>query len=164
MTRIVVGVDGSAGAALALEHAAEEARLRHAILEVVHVRPLHRPASPFAHGLSADLVAGDLYAQMVEREREERERYAERSRQQGETLLSDAVESLPHDQPKVETTLLFDRRPARRLVDLIHERDDCALFVVGSRGRGELTGLLLGSVSQACVNHAGVPVTVVPTD
>lgn len=164
MTRIVVGVDGSPGAVLALEHAAEEARLRHAILEVVHVRPLHQAASPFAHGLSADLVTGDLYAQMVAREREEREHHETQSRQQGETLLADAVDALPPDQPKVETTLLFDRRPARRLVDLVHDRDDCALLVVGSRGRGELTGLLLGSVSQACVNHAGVPVTVVPTD
>lgn len=162
MSRVIVGIDGSEGSMRALDHAAEEARLRQAVLEVVYVHALPTSRSPFAHGLTAEVVSADVYAQMVEHDREEREELEERHRQFGERLLSDAAARLS-DDGKVETTLLFDRRPARRLLDVVRDRPDATLLVVGSRGRGELTGLLLGSVSQACVNHAPVPVTVVPT-
>ena len=159
MTRIVVGIDGSPGAATALAHAADEARLRDAVLEVVHITPPPPATSPFVHGLSAEVMSADMYADMVRIDREHHDELEEQARQQGERLLADAVEDL---DVKVETTLLFDRRPARRLVDLVGDRRDAVLLVVGSRGRGELSGLLLGSVSQACVTHAPVPVTVVP--
>jgi nucleotide-binding universal stress UspA family protein len=36
------------------------------------------------------------------------------------------------------------------------------LLVVGSRGHGTMTGMLLGSVSHQCVQHAPCPVVVVP--
>lgn len=164
MGRVVVGIDGSEGASEALAFAAEEARMRGASLEVVYVHALGSLGSPFARGLSAEVVSGDVYAQMVARDQEERDQFEERARQFGERLLADAVDGLDTDGLTVETTLLFDRRPAKRLVGLAHERGDVDLLVVGSRGRGELTGRLLGSVSQAVVNHARVPVTVIRSD
>lgn len=163
MGRIVVGIDGSKGAQAALAFAATEARMREDTLEVVYVHSLPAFASPFAHGLSAEVVSGDLYADMVMHDQEDREVAEQQARQFGERLLSDAVEQVDTAGVTVERTLLFDRRPARRLVSLANDRKDADLLVVGSRGRGELTGLLLGSVSQACVGNARMPVTVVPT-
>jgi nucleotide-binding universal stress UspA family protein len=43
---------------------------------------------------------------------------------------------------------------------LLHESRDAQMLVVGSRGHGGFVGLLLGSVSSACAEHASCPVLV----
>ena len=45
---------------------------------------------------------------------------------------------------------------------LIERSSEARLLVIGSRGLGSIKGLLLGSVSQRCVQLARCPVTVVP--
>jgi len=49
--------------------------------------------------------------------------------------------------------------PAQALLEAAAGAD---LLIVGSRGRGGFTGLLLGSVSQQCAQHATCPVVLVP--
>jgi nucleotide-binding universal stress UspA family protein len=55
----------------------------------------------------------------------------------------------------------LEASPAEGLIELSR---DAGLLVVGSRGRSDLKGRLLGSVSQQCVHHAPVAVVVVPSD
>lgn len=49
--------------------------------------------------------------------------------------------------------------PVRVLIDAAQS---AALLVVGSRGLGGFSGLLLGSVSQGLMHHAPCPVVIVP--
>lgn len=159
MGRVIVGVDGSDGAVRALEFALEEARLRSARLQVVYVQPPTDAPAPLS---TAEYVDPGSFRTMAAHEADQREVMQQRARTRGEKVLRDVLAKVDVGDVPVEQTLLFDHRPARELVDLA-KGDDVDLLVVGSRGRGELTGLLLGSVSQACVTHARTPVTVVPS-
>ncbi len=75
-----------------------------------------------------------------------------------------------HDQLVADTAELVEAHPGitvqYRAVhgsaakSLIALAKDARLLVVGSRGRGGLVGMLLGSVSEQCVRHAACPVLV----
>ncbi len=63
--------------------------------------------------------------------------------------------SLP---PERIVTSVVEGQPAQRLVDASKRSD---VLVVGSRGHGGFSGLLLGSVSAHCVHQAHCPVIVI---
>ncbi|WP_343602552.1 universal stress protein [Mycobacterium sp.] len=75
------------------------------------------------------------------------------------TTLEEAVAEVLGDPPPVPITVSAVRgRPAEVVIEASQSAD---LLVVGTRGRGAFTGMLLGSVSQHCVQHAACPVVVV---
>jgi nucleotide-binding universal stress UspA family protein len=133
--RIVVGVDGSGSSQDALQWAVDEARRRHATLEVVHAWR----AVPIADYFFTEQVPGGS------------SRYAQK-------LLDEAVEAVDTTEITVEKKLKTGGAAAA----LIHEARDADLLVVGSRGHGGFGGLLLGSVSQQAAHHAPCPVVIVP--
>lgn len=76
-----------------------------------------------------------------------------------ERVLREAVEDVRRDQPAADVETRVVEGPAGRvLVELSATAD---VLVVGSRGLGGFSGLVLGSVSQQCVHHARCPVTVI---
>jgi nucleotide-binding universal stress UspA family protein len=141
--RIVVGVDGSDGARRALEWAVGEARLRGARLLAIHtwhIPPLVTGAGPFdpPSALDADTL----------------ERVETSAHELLERELAAADTSGVEVDKRVET-----RNPADALLDAARDAD---LLVVGTRGHGGFSGLLLGSVSQQVSHHAPCPVVIVP--
>jgi nucleotide-binding universal stress UspA family protein len=77
----------------------------------------------------------------------------------GRQLLRQTVAEAASGHPTVRVNeIVMEGGAARSLLEVA---DGADLLVVGSRGRGGFTGLLLGSVSQQCVHHATCPVVVV---
>jgi len=136
--RIVVGVDDSRGARAALGWALDEARRHGAQVVLLHAYLLE----------VAWIDKADI------------ERWSETERQAAESALSQIAEKLQVPAGVELAVRVVEGNPVNVLIDASRDAD---LLVVGSRGRGGLTGLLLGSVSQRCVERAHCPVVVVPT-
>ncbi|MER7418506.1 universal stress protein [Micromonospora peucetia] len=134
---VLVGVDGSESAELAVGYAADEAVRRGDGLVLVHVQP------PDGDRRGPDEVTETQAAGHAE----------------SAELLATAAAAVRGSHPGlvVEGRLLQAPKAEQALVEA---SGDAALVVVGSRGRGGFTGLLLGSVSQALVQHARCPVLV----
>jgi len=167
VAKIVVGVDASPCALQALTWAADEARLRLATLEVVHAYHGQALAAPLYFPSQEALPGGATGGQRPPEERlaessEQRAEFQAAVRRQAEDLLDGLVGELREsiEDVDVQRTVLEGRNPAEALVEL---SDDADLLVVGSRGRGGFSSLLLGSVSHAVVLHARCPVVVIPS-
>jgi nucleotide-binding universal stress UspA family protein len=162
---IVVGVDASPHARRALAWAAAEARLRQAVLQVVHAYHAKNLAAPVyfgsQHTWDASVGAAGESPPELTASMQRREAFEEAVRGQAEELLEALLGELGEKVRGVEVrqTVVEDRHPAEALVQLSVDAD---LLVVGSRGRGGFSELLLGSVSHAAVLHAVCPVVVVP--
>jgi nucleotide-binding universal stress UspA family protein len=139
MRRIVVGVDGSSTSREALAWAVREARTNGGRVEAVHAWNVPAPAM-YPYGAIA-----------IEHD----ETYAKRSRDILDQVV-DGTDTRGLEEP-VER-IVAQGGPAQVLLEVAKGAD---LLVVGSRGLGGFTGLLLGSVGSQCVHHAHCPVLVV---
>jgi nucleotide-binding universal stress UspA family protein len=165
--RIVVGVDASPYAKRALAWAAAEAGLRQAVLQVVHAYHAKNLAAPVYFGSqhtrdAAVGAAGEPSQPELTASVHRRKAFEEAVRSQADELLEALLGELGETVSGIEVqqTVVEDRHPAEALVQLSVDAD---LLVVGSRGRGGFSELLLGSVSHAAVLHAVCPVVVVPS-
>jgi nucleotide-binding universal stress UspA family protein len=131
---VLLGVDGSPASEAATALAFDEASRRGVGLRALHV-------------WSDVAVFPVLGMDWHDREREGREILAER--------LAGWQEQYPDVQVE---RLLFCDKPSHWL---LKESERAQLVVVGSRGRGGFTGMLLGSVGSAVAQSAKVPVIVV---
>jgi nucleotide-binding universal stress UspA family protein len=142
MSTIVVGVDGSVGSAEALKFAIAEARLRKAKLKVVTAWTLTYVAAPI--GMMAPID----------------EALIPELQNNAKAVLDKAVaDALGPEPDLVIEKAVLEGTPAQVLVDAAQGAD---LLVVGTRGHGGFTGLLLGSVSQQTAHHAPCPIVIVP--
>lgn len=136
---IVVGVDGSATSDQAVLWAAEQARLENRALTLVH-------------GVGVGSTA------MLNQPGGDRAMVLEYMRQDGVTALEEARRLVEKKAPDVEVhehLALIDPR-----LVLLELADEAAMVVLGSRGRGPVRSLLLGSVGLAVSQHATCPVVV----
>lgn len=141
MNVIVVGVDESEGAKEALRFALEEARLRTAKLRAVHAWHV---------GYVGAGAEGFYGAPGAERDE---------LRGAAEAVLEATVREAIPDTGGAEVEQRVVEGSAGAV--LVEESRDADLLVVGSRGRGGFTELLLGSVSQQVAHHADCPVVIV---
>ena len=141
---IVVGVEDSASARAALRWALDEARLRGA-----RVRAVHAWRPPLEHWPEAyAAVSGLTDAELTEPLRRLHEDQLAR-------VVREEVEHAP--DVEIEQELVVGTATAA----LCERSEDADLLVVGSRGRGGFSELLLGSVSHQCAQHAPCPVVIV---
>lgn len=136
---IVVGVDGSGSSSDAIRWAVGEARFRKTKVEAVYAWQ-----SPLVMGLQ--YIPPDLI------DPEALDRHA---RDIVEAAVAE-VDDLPDDIEIAARAI--EGPPAGVLIDASR---DAELLVLGSRGRGGFSELLLGSVGQQCVHHAVCPVVIV---
>ena len=64
-------------------------------------------------------------------------------------------------QAKYSVFIETKGKPGEVICNLVKEKN-AVLVVMGSRGLGTIRRTILGSVSQYCLDHAHIPVTVIP--
>ena len=142
---ILVPIDGSAHANRAVDFASDLASKYDAKIVLLHAInfPLGRlPDELHQYAVSEHLDGPGEVEAVVNKMLESAETRA----------MNAGVEELAHNSHTGD--------PAQVILDAVTSFD-ADLIVMGSRGLGELKGLLVGSVSDKVLHHAEVPVTIV---
>jgi nucleotide-binding universal stress UspA family protein len=143
---ILAAIDGSAHGARALAEAIDLAQTHNAALTVMTCVP-----DPSVWLVTGGAYGGQLNYEAItaETEREYRE------------LLERSVAEVPEDLPV--TKILAHGRPGERILEQVQTAGH-DLVVMGSRGRGQMRSLLLGSVSHHVLNASPAAVLIVHAD
>lgn len=134
--RIVVGIDGSQTSAAALDYACRRAEATGETVVAIHGWKVRAPSTDVWNSTARSIDTADR-----------------------ELLLAESVAGVRADHPDVR--LEQEAVPVAPDKCLVDASASASLVVVGSRGRGFFSGMLLGSVSQAVLHRATCPVAVV---
>lgn len=137
--RIVVGLDGSEASRQALDWAIDQADKERRPLTLVHALG----GTPPAYTDAAIALPQQAYGAL---------------RAKGQDLLDAARARVSERAQGVDVDELLDFVDPREL--LLEAGSGAAMLVVGSRGRGPIRSLLLGSVGVALARHASCPVII----
>jgi nucleotide-binding universal stress UspA family protein len=132
--RILVGVDGSASSIGALRRGAIMADALGAQLEAMMV--WEYPSVMLSYEPAAQWSPESDSRQVLEKA---------------------VTKAFPHGRPPGLTITWRVGSPAKTLIE---ESKNAAMLVLGGRGHGGFAGLLLGSVSSTCAEHAHCPVLI----
>jgi nucleotide-binding universal stress UspA family protein len=135
--RILVAMDKTPAAAFALRHVIPYAVEQRSHLTLLSVAP-DPPSWVAAAGVSPQQLADQMETEVARH-------------------LREVVATLP--QGLSVTTLLRHGDPAEEILALLRE-ERFDMLCMGARGRGRVSGALLGSVSTAVLHHSPVPVIV----
>jgi nucleotide-binding universal stress UspA family protein len=141
-TQILLAIDGSDESKLATQAATELSRETGSEVHLVYVLP-----SP------AQLIGHHLYRE------ETRESLIAGAERDAETFLKEQAEKIRSDGGKVADTHLRSGEPDKEILRAA-EAFGVGLIVMGSRGLGAISRMLIGSVSDSVVRHAHCPVLV----
>lgn len=139
MPGIYVGIDGSSHSQIALDWAMREAGIRHEPLTVIAV-----------HEVPASGWGGMIVYPQDQQLRDQTRKAAQEAVDKAAAALGDAA-------PPVTVQAGIGLPPEQ----LIEASKDADLIVVGSRGVGGFTRLLMGSTSSQVSQHAHCPVVIV---
>lgn len=145
---IVVGVDESPGSARAVDWAAAEAARRHGSLRLVNAVA---DLTPFG-------AEGAVYG-LVNLDATEMDEQAAMAMSRAASLLDRVAADVRRTHPTLEVTTRLVRDNAAAA--LRQESEDAGMTVVGSRGAGRLTGVVLGSVALTIASDNPAPVAVI---
>lgn len=137
---ILLAVDGSGHARKAVDYAIDIAARYGAKLVIVTVQPPGPLAGVLAdYAAQADLGTCEVYQHIV-----------------------DDLAALAGQQGVADVVRLVEEGDAAGAILAAAERHDAGLIILGSRGMGDLQGLLLGSVSHKVSHLANRPCLIVP--
>jgi nucleotide-binding universal stress UspA family protein len=143
MPGIIVGVDGSGHSQRALEWAMKEAGMRHAPLTVLTVHPA-------IVGYFGDVVTSPGDLELTEQAQAAVKVEADR-----------VLAGLSGPHPESVTVRAVHGYPVEELVNASKDAD---IVVLGSRGVGGFSRMLMGSTAGLVVQHAYCPVLIVPPE